>query len=63
MSKPIFKVEKPSYFEDDRNVLEDYTVYSHDKIVLFDAYREDIEELVRLLTLALNDRKEVRNER
>nr|DAL31912.1 MAG TPA_asm: hypothetical protein [Caudoviricetes sp.] len=63
MSKPIFKVEKTSYFEDDRNVLEDYTVYSHDKIVLFDAYREDIEELVRLLTLALNDRKEVRNER
>ena len=63
MSKPIFKVEKTSYFEDDRNVLEDYTVYSHDKIVLFDAYREDIEELVRLITLALNDRKEVRNER
>ena len=63
MSKPIFKVEKTSYFEDDRNVLEDYTVYSHDKIVLFDAYREDIEELVRLLTLSLNDRKEVRNER
>ncbi|MCB6271707.1 MULTISPECIES: hypothetical protein [Bacteroides] len=63
MSKPIFKVEKTSYFEDDRNVLEDYTVYSHDKIVLFDAYREDIEELVRLLTLALNDRKEVKNER
>lgn len=63
MSKPIFKVEKTFYFEDDRNVLEDYTVYSHDKIVLFDAYREDIEELVRLLTLALNDRKEVKNER
>ena len=63
MSKPIFKVEKTSYFEDDRNVLEDYTVYSHDKIVLFDAYREDIEELVRLLTLALNDGKEVKNER
>lgn len=63
MRKPIFKVEKTSYYEDDRNVLEDYMVYSHDKIVLFDAYREDIEELVRLLTLALNDRKEVRNER
>ena len=63
MNKPIFRVEKTSYYENDRNVLEDYTVYSHDKIFLFDAYREDIEELVRLLTLALNDRKEVRNER
>ena len=61
MSKPVFKVEKLSYYEDDKRVLEDYTIYRNDSL-LFDAYRGDIEELVRQLVLALNDRKEDKNE-
>lgn len=63
MRKPIFKVEKTSYYEDDKNVLEDYTVYSYDKMIFYHVFREDLEELVRFLTLALNDGKEVKNER
>jgi hypothetical protein len=61
MKKPIFKVAKTSSYEEDKNVLEDYSVYQAGHFI-FAANHEEIKELINLLVLALNDRKEDKDE-
>ncbi len=61
MSKFTFKVEKISYYQDNKKESEDYTVFMDNKLI-FNGYRSHIEELVKQLVLALNDRKEDKDE-
>lgn len=61
MKKPIFKVAKTSSYEEDKNVFEDYSVYQAGHFI-FAANHEEIKELISLLVLALNDRKEDKDE-
>ena len=61
MSKFTFKVEKISYYQDNKKESEHYTVFMDNKLI-FNGYRSHIEELVKQLVLALNDRKEDKDE-
>lgn len=57
MSKPIFKVDKLSCYQNGSRDFEDFTIYMNGNLIL-SAYRDQVEELIRELTTALNDRKE-----
>ena len=61
MNKPIFKVDKLCCYQEGARHFEDFTVYMNGNL-LFSAYRNEIEELVHELSVALNDRKEVEHE-
>lgn len=61
MNKPTFKIDKLSCYQDGARNFEDFTIYMNGEL-LFSAYRNQVEELIRELTTALNDRKEVSND-
>lgn len=61
MRTPIFRVEKVVCYVGDKREFEDFTILKVGQ-GSFCASREELEELQRQITIALNDRKETGNE-
>lgn len=62
MSKPLFRVEKSSYYSGKIKDLEEYSVYMNSKPIC-DCLREELLELRELLNLALSDQRVNVNEK
>ena len=62
MNNPTFKVLKYSYYSGGRKELEQYDISMHGGYSLM-CTREELIELQEQITLALNDQKEVENEK
>lgn len=62
MRTPAFRVEKVVCYTGDKREFEDFTILKVGQ-GSFCASREELEELQRQITIALNDRKETDNER
>ncbi|MDC7147553.1 MULTISPECIES: hypothetical protein [Bacteroides] len=61
MRTPVFRVEKVVCYTGDKREFEDFTVLKVGQ-GSFCASREELEELQRQITIALNDRKETGHE-
>lgn len=61
MRTPMFRVEKVVCYTGDKREFEDFTILKVGQ-GSFCASREELEELQRQITIALNDRKEADNE-
>lgn len=61
MRTPVFRVEKVVCYTGDKREFEDFTVLKVGQGSFY-ASREELEELQRQITIALNDRKETGNE-
>lgn len=61
MNKPQFRIIKSTYYSNNKPEFEEYCVYMNSRAIC-SGVREDIEELYEQLTIALNDRKEVKSE-
>lgn len=61
MRMPVFRVEKLTCYVGDKREHEEFTVLRVGQ-ESFCASREELEELQRQITIALNDRKEIVND-
>lgn len=61
MRTPAFRIEKVVCYTDNKREFEDFTILKVGQ-GSFCASREELEELQKQITMALNDRKEADNE-